>query len=161
MDTTLVELFRHNQWANLRLLDACAGLDDEQLDASAVGTYGRVRDTLVHLLAAEERYVAHLTGQAPERPLRESEGFPGIEELRSRAQRSGEALIQIAMNDPYTEVLQGTYRGEPYSLRAVVPLVQAINHAHEHRAHVMTILTQQGVEPPDLSGWAFGEAMNY
>jgi uncharacterized damage-inducible protein DinB len=36
-------------------------------------------------------------------------------------------------------------------------LTQAINHATEHRAQVTTILTQQGVEPPDLSGWAYVE----
>jgi len=36
-------------------------------------------------------------------------------------------------------------------------LTQAINHATKHRAQVMTILTQQGVEPPDLSGWAYVE----
>ncbi len=34
-------------------------------------------------------------------------------------------------------------------------LTQAINHATEHRAQIMTILTQLGIEPPDLSGWAF------
>jgi uncharacterized damage-inducible protein DinB len=36
-------------------------------------------------------------------------------------------------------------------------LTQAINHATEHRAQVMTIMTQQGVEPPDLSGWQYVE----
>jgi hypothetical protein len=102
MDTTIVELFKHNRWANLRLLEACHVCSDEQLDASVVGTFGSMRQTLVHLLAAEERYVSLLGGPQPERPLRESEGFPG--------------------------------------------------------GHVMTILTQQGLEPPDLSGWAFGDA---
>lgn len=161
MDTTLVEMFRHNRWANLRLLDACEGLTDAALDAGATGTYGRARDTLVHLLAAEERYTVLLGGQQPERPLRESEGFPGFAELRARAERSGDALITIATQDPHDKILRGTRGGEAYEMRAVVPLVQAINHATEHRSQVMTILTQQGVEPPDLSGWAFGEGMGY
>ena len=46
----LVTLYEHNTRANLRLLDFCAGLSDEQLDASAPGTFGRVRDTLVHIV---------------------------------------------------------------------------------------------------------------
>jgi uncharacterized damage-inducible protein DinB len=46
----LVTLYEHNTWANLRLLDFCAGLSDEQLDASAPGTCGRVRDTLVRIV---------------------------------------------------------------------------------------------------------------
>jgi uncharacterized damage-inducible protein DinB len=161
VDTTLVELFRHNQWANLRLLAACSGLSEEQLDASAAGTYGHIADTLVHILAAEERYVTQLTGNAPERPLRESAGFPGFGELEARAQASGDALIKIAERDPFAEVLHGSYQEEPYSIRAVVPLVQAIHHATKHRTQVLTILSQQGIEPPDLSGWAFGDAMGY
>ena len=31
------------------------------------------------------------------------------------------------------------------------------NHATEHRAQIMAILTQLGVEPRDLSGWAYFE----
>lgn len=36
----LVELYRHNTWANLRLLGVCQGLSDEQLDFRIEGTYG-------------------------------------------------------------------------------------------------------------------------
>ena len=31
MSESLVELFRHNAWANQRLFDACEGLTDAQL----------------------------------------------------------------------------------------------------------------------------------
>ena len=158
MATALVELYRHNLWANLRLLDACTGLGDEHLDASAPGTYGRVRDTLVHLFAAEERYVALLSGQRPEGPLSERDPFPGFEELHERARRSGEALIELAGRTQANHILRGTWRDGPYAIKATVPLVQAINHATEHRAHVMTILSQRGVELPDIDGWAYGEA---
>jgi uncharacterized damage-inducible protein DinB len=34
-------------------------------------------------------------------------------------------------------------------------LVQAINHGTEHRSQVATILTQLGIEPPDMAGWAY------
>jgi hypothetical protein len=69
MKPTLVELFHHNKWSNLRLLDACAQLNDEQLDASTKGTYGTIRDTLLHLFAAEERYVDLLTAVPSSSPL--------------------------------------------------------------------------------------------
>jgi hypothetical protein len=84
---------------------------------------------------AEERYVIRLAGrQPPESPLRGSQGFPGIKELRARAQRSGEELIEIAEILRSTKVLRGLWRGEPYEMPAMVPMVQAINHATEHRA---------------------------
>jgi uncharacterized damage-inducible protein DinB len=50
MVSLLVMFYEHNTWANLRLLDFCAGLSDEQLNASAPGTFRRVRDTLVHII---------------------------------------------------------------------------------------------------------------
>ena len=48
----LEHLFEHNAWANARLLEFCEPLTAEQLATSAVGTYGRLDDTLVHILAA-------------------------------------------------------------------------------------------------------------
>ena len=60
MTTGLADCFRYNLWANLRLLDACACLSDSQLDAPAApGTFGSVRETLMHLFTAEEGYARH------------------------------------------------------------------------------------------------------
>lgn len=156
MDATLIELFKHNLWANLRLLKVCTGLNDEQLDASAPGTYGRVRDTLVHILAAEQHYTNALAGREAGPPPPVDQGFPGFEELRQRAQRSGEELIEIAGHVQPTQVISGTMRGIPYTIQAMVFVIQAINHATEHRAHVVTILSQAGITPPSLDGWAYG-----
>jgi uncharacterized damage-inducible protein DinB len=49
MTTGLPDFFTYNLWANLRLLDACA-----HLDATTRGTFGSVRETLMHLFASEE-----------------------------------------------------------------------------------------------------------
>lgn len=157
MGTILAEFFKHNAWANRRLIGACAALTDEQLDASAVGTYGRLRDTLVHLVAAQERYVTLLSGEDHPHPLREDTPFPGFGELRERARASSDALTAIAERFQDDHVLHGTRRGQPYAIPASIVLIQAINHATEHRAHVTTILSQQGITPPDLDGWSYGE----
>jgi uncharacterized damage-inducible protein DinB len=158
MNVGLVDFYKHNLWANQGLLDACTQLTDEQLHASAPGTYGQIGDTLVHLLRAEDSYLARLTGRQPEDVLRVGE-FPGVETLREHAYRSGEELIAIASTVDPTQVVRGTYRGEPYELPVMVPLVQAIHHATEHRSQIATVLSQIGIEPPDLSVWAYDEAM--
>lgn len=157
MNEALAEYFKHNLWANQRLLDACATLTDEQLDASVVGTYGSVRDTIGHLVGAERRYVERLKEQEPDDTVHESKGFPGFDVLRESTRRSGEELVSIAEQFDPKQILKGTWRGEPYEMKAVIVLVQAINHATEHRAHIATIVSQQGIEPPDLDGWAYGE----
>ena len=158
MNTGLVDFYKHNLWANLGLLDICAQLTDEQLNASAPGTYGRIGDTLVHLFRAEDSYLARLTGRQPEDLLKVGE-FPGIEALREHAHRSGEGLIAVADTGELTQVVRGTYRGEPYELPIMVPLMQAIHHATDHRSQIATVLSQLGIQPPDLSVWAYDEAM--
>jgi uncharacterized damage-inducible protein DinB len=146
-----VEIFKHNLWANLRLLDACVALGEDDLQATAPGTYGQVRDTLVHLFASEGRYVGEFNGKV-EGMLAEDQPFAGFESLRERAVRSGEALLHVAERSAADRVLRGTYRDEPYVMPASVLLVQAINHATEHRAHIVSILSQRAVETPRLDG---------
>ncbi len=65
MITGLSDFFTYNLWANLRLLDACTHLSDAQLDATTKGTFGSVRETLMHLFAAEEGYVWDITATSP------------------------------------------------------------------------------------------------
>jgi uncharacterized damage-inducible protein DinB len=157
MHTGLVDFYRHNQWANLRLLDACAQLSDEQLTASARGTYGRISDLLVHVLRAEDGYLARVTGRQPEDRLTVGT-FPGIETLRAHARRSGEGLLAVAAVADPAQVVRGIYRGEPDDLPLMVPLMQAINHATDHRSQIATVPSQIGVEPPELDVWAYDAA---
>jgi uncharacterized damage-inducible protein DinB len=66
---TLTTLFRHHQWANLRLFELCARLTPDQLDASIPGTYGSIRDTLQHIVTAEQSYFSRIsTGTRKARP---------------------------------------------------------------------------------------------
>jgi uncharacterized damage-inducible protein DinB len=105
MTTGLADFFKYNLWANLRLLDACAHLSDAQLDATTRGTFGSVRQTLIHIFAGEEGYVQRFTGKLPTLRLQELTTFAGFDELRRRAKMSGEALIAIAEQWEPSQVL--------------------------------------------------------
>ena len=105
MTTGLPDFFTYNLWANLRLLDACAHLSDAQLDATTRGTFGSVRETLMHLFAAEEGYVRALTGKIPTPRLANLTHFPDFDELRRRAKRSGEELITVAEQGELSQIL--------------------------------------------------------
>jgi uncharacterized damage-inducible protein DinB len=153
----LVKLYEHNRWANERLLDRCAELTEEQLDWASDGTYGSIRDTLVHLVAAQERYVAVLTGAASGQ-VDEDKGYPGIEALRASSARTGAALVELARADPAERKLERRRRGEVEMVDLSTVAIQAINHATEHRAHINTILGQKEHNPPALDGWAFGRS---
>ena len=153
--TILLELFHHHRWANVTLLAACAELPDDVLDGGGEAAYGSPRATLVHLLAAEERYLVLLGVPAPEPPLRESDDFPGFETLRERAAHSGAALIDAAATLDSADTWTGDWGETTYVSRKLVALLQAINHGTEHREQVKHALTVAGVEPPNIDGWAY------
>ena len=158
MTTGLPDFYKYNLWANLRLLDACAQLSDAQLDATTRGTYGSVRETLMHLFSAEEGYVRHVTGTSPTPRLRDLTTFPGLDELRRRAKMSGEALITFSEHGDLDHILH--LDGGTYDAPVIIILIQAINHAIDHRSQISTLLSQQDIEPPELDGWSYNDALH-
>jgi uncharacterized damage-inducible protein DinB len=157
MTIGLPDFYRQNLWANLRLLDTCARLSDEQLDKTMDGTFGSIRETLMHMLAAEEGYARHVTGKIPSPTLKECAVFPGFDELRRRARLSGELLIEAAGQKDLERIL--SLDGGTYECPAIIVMIQAINHGTDHRSQVATLLTQQGIEPPGIDAWDYHDAM--
>jgi uncharacterized damage-inducible protein DinB len=150
----LTTLFTHHRWANLRILEACAGLTDEQLDATLVGTYGSIRDTLQHIVMAEQSYFSRIsTGQS----YRRSKDLPRptIAEMTEMAQASGSGLIEWASKVGTEDTVSVDWESTPRDVPKTILLTQAINHATEHRSQVMALLTHSGIQPPDLSGWEY------
>jgi len=157
MNAGLPDFFRYHLWASLRLLDGCAPVTDAQLDATASGTYGSVRATLMHLFGSEERYAGHVTGSYTSPPLREFTTFAGFEELRRRAEPAGAALIRVAEQGDMSQVLH--FEGGSYDVTVSVVLLQALTHAAEHRSQIATLLSQEGIEPPALDAWSYNDAL--
>jgi uncharacterized damage-inducible protein DinB len=156
---TLTTLFSHNRWANLSLLDLCAELTDEQLDATIGGAYGSIRDTLAHIVMAEQSYFARIsTGQ----PRRRSNDAPPltIEEMLESARTTGSGLIEWAPKVQADDTVQLDWDGTPRQVPKTVILTQVINHATEHRAQIMAILTQLGIQPPDLDSWTYFDQLD-
>jgi uncharacterized damage-inducible protein DinB len=155
MTTGLTDFFKYNLWANLRVLDACANLNDTHLDQTIEGTYGSIRQKLMHIIAGEEGYVQRFTGKRLARPLREVDHFPGFDDLRQRARQSGEGLITIAERFHPDHILHLTYDGQVYAVPAILVLIQAITHGSDHRSQIATLLSQQHLTSPEVDGWAY------
>ena len=150
----LTTIFRHNLWANLRLIELCAGLTAEQLATATPGAYGSIRDTLAHIASAERLYFSLIsTGRRPQRPA----GAPPLTmaQLLESARITGASLSEWAPRVQAGDTVPDDWYGVPYDLPKTILLTQAINHATEHRAQVMVLLTQLGIEPPDLQGWTY------
>ena len=151
---TLTTLFSHHLWANLRLLERCAELTDEQLDAAIPGAYGSIRDTLEHIVTAERSYLSRIsTGQ----PFRRPKDAPPLThaEMVESVRKTGAGLIEWAPKVQAGDTVEVDGDGTPHAVPKTIILTQAINHATEHRAQIMAILTQLGIEPPSLDSWTY------
>lgn len=160
MTTGLSDFFKYNLWANLCLLDECAKLSDAQLDATMTGTFGSVRETLMHLFDSEESYARTLTGKILTPPLEDFTHFPGFDELRRHAKGAGETLIAFveqADQEKLNEILH--LDGGTYDAPVIIVVTQAIQHAVDHRSQIATLLSQQGIELPDLAPWGYNDAL--
>ena len=158
MASILARLFEHHRWANLALIDACAGLGQEQLTAPLSGTFGPIRDTLLHVVLNEVGYLATIGVVPPDDSFQWGMDFPGFAALRARAEWTGRQFIELAAEGDEDTIVQGEFNGRPFALPRSLFLTQAINHATEHRAQVKTIRTQLGVQPPELDGWTYQRA---
>ena len=93
----------------------------------------------------------------PTPQLKEFSTFAGFDELRRRAERSGKALIAVAEQRDLSQIL---HLPEDYEAPVIIVLIQAINHAIDHRSQIATLLSQQEIEPPRLDGWGYNNAMH-
>lgn len=150
------DFYRQNEWATLKLIEVCRGLSDEQLEAAAEGTYGSIRATLRHLVSSEAGY-AFRVGDGKVHRLLGGDPWPGFDALAEMV-RAHAAVFAAAASGETKRIIRLDPDSEPYDSEAAVILVQAFNHATEHRSQICTILTTVGIEPPDMSGWEWGLA---
>jgi uncharacterized damage-inducible protein DinB len=168
--TAMLALFRHKTWATLRLIEHCKGLEDEHLDATIPGTYGTIRETLRHIVDAEEGYFLILT-RAPFKTKEAAAAYvdpdplPGgpvpLDVLAERIRRLGPRWEELAADaDLAGREVTST---DGWRWPGGVILAQTILHAGDHRTQIMSILGARGLElpgPNDLDAWGYAEAMD-
>jgi uncharacterized damage-inducible protein DinB len=157
--SVLAQLYRHNRWANLTLLDYCVPLGQEQLIAQApgahpFGAYG----SLVHLVLNEEGYYETVTGEKLDVPAFDMEHIPPLPDLRPRVEAIAARYIALAGQLAEDQIIEGEWQGEAYSMPAYIPFLQCLNHSTEHREQAKASLTVAGLEPPTVDVWAWQDA---
>jgi uncharacterized damage-inducible protein DinB len=151
---TLTTLFSHNLWANLMLLEKCKALSSDQLDTSLEGTFGSIRDTFQHIALAERAYLSRIsTGKRYYHP-KDADPMT-LFEIRESLQVTGKGLLVWSAKVQVDDVVEIDWDGVLRDVPKTTILTQVINHATEHRAQIMVILTQLGIEPPDLDSWTY------
>ena len=68
---------------------------------------------------------------------------------------TGKGFIEWAQKVQAEDTVTIDWDGTPREVPKTVIMTQVINHATEHRAQIMVIMTQLGIQPPDLDGWTY------
>ena len=153
-ENIFVKLLEHNNWANDQIIQACCALSDEQLDAEPQSaTMGSIRRTLTHLAAAQQGYLSLLTLPVEARSRVQLQ----FAELQASARSSGEGLLALVKNETGQSLKTALRTTDGYTVEPWVVLVQAINHATEHREQIKSMLSARDVTPPEIDGWTYGD----
>jgi len=152
---------RHGVWANERLLERCRALTGEQLELIVPGTYGSIRSTLAHIVAAEEGYLVRLLGSLlHEPPLREQD-LTTLDQIAAHiadVTNAVERLFAKGSPDPDRVIADTPLRrpGAPrFEMAAWAPAAQFVYHGIDHRSQIDTILSTHGLETLDLQVWPY------
>jgi uncharacterized damage-inducible protein DinB len=149
----MIEPFRHNSWATIRLLEFCRDLDPALLDTSATGTFGPIKETLAHLVGWEEVLAAAAEGSGPQdAPAR----FASVDDLLERARWLSDRWERVLGSEPHPErLVEFGVTGSRRLVRAGTVLAQVVHHGNHHRSQVCTALSTVDIEPPVLDAWAY------
>jgi uncharacterized damage-inducible protein DinB len=151
-------LYDYNHWATERVLDTAAQLTPEQWLALGTAGRGSVRDTLVHLVSAQNRWLAWWDGshsaEDANRLRLDPTDYPDLAAVRAVWAASDEAIQAFVngLSDAEAErVFSATLQdGRVFRLALWKMVLHVANHGTQHRSEVAARLTSFGHSPGDL-----------
>jgi uncharacterized damage-inducible protein DinB len=141
--TILEDLYRHNRWANRRLVAMCEGLSDAQLDEQRQIGFGTLRNTLFHILTAEVIWLERWQNIAWRPFPYEAEGLSVAEisrQLEDVDRRRREFLASAAGNELAAICRYRDSKGNAYAYPLGELLLHVANHGVHHRAQALHYL---------------------
>lgn len=156
MNELLRDAFQHNSWATKELLTTCRKLTPEQLNTSTIGSFGTILETFNHFINSDARYQGHLSGNYPEWSTNRQIGAD-FDELMAHAEEN-EQLWEELLSQPIDAKRELILDNGTYRTHVGVVIAQALHHGTLHREQICAILTQSGIEAPDLQPWSYADA---
>ena len=157
----LERLYDYSSWANGKLLAVVRELTPEQFRQPVAGSYGSIRNTLVHVLSAEWGWLDRCGG-LPRGERLKPEDYPTADVLAETWERveTGMRAFFAALRDAdLARDVEFGFGSAPKQSLPVSDLLQhAVIHAVHHRGQVALLLRTLGHSPGnfDLLYYAAG-----
>jgi len=146
----LEALFDYSYWANRQLFDVLSHLTDEQFTQPVAGSYGSIRNTLVHVLSAEWGWLDRCGG-TPRGPALTATDYPNVALVRDRWQqveRHVREFLSGLRDEDLDRIVEWALGGGPKHTSRLGELMRhAVIHGVHHRGQVALLLRLLGYTP--------------
>jgi uncharacterized damage-inducible protein DinB len=142
--------YDYGYWANTKLFAVIAQLTPEQFTQDVAGSYGSIRNTMVHTLSAEWGWLERCGGH-PRGPTLNAEDFPTAQSLVNRwTEIEGHVrdFLSHLTDDDLARVVEFDLPpGQKRAMAVSEMMEHAANHAVHHRGQVALLLRVLGRAP--------------
>ena len=155
-------LYDYNDWADARILAACARVSPEQYAAATTYGHGGLRATMVHIVDNIWQQRITLQGYYQE-PLADEAAYdatelhedaiPALAELRERwltEQREMRTYLDTVTEETLNSTIRYVIPGAMRERVVWHILLDVIIHATQHRSEAAALLTAYGQSPGDF-----------
>ena len=147
----LLELYEYGYWANRKLLDAASTLTPEEFTQTVAGSYGSIRNTLVHAVSAEWGWLGRC-GAQPDRGARLSpEGYPTfdvVDDLYRKVEGIGRQFLSTLNDTELTRVVEfSLVPPDTHRLTVDQILRHGAIHSIHHRGQASLLIRMLGHTP--------------
>jgi uncharacterized damage-inducible protein DinB len=157
LESTMIEFFQYNHWANQELMGICINLSEEIITSSIPGSYGSIRDTFTHILKAETSFLKRIHGVYPEPDFKWEEN-PSLSQMMSYETAVNEALLDTLQRVPATQNVHEEGSGWTFDYQARLIFMSVVYHSIAHRTDITTVLNNKGISLPELDVWGYESA---
>ena len=148
----LLRRYDYGYWANRKLLAVVAQLTPEQFTQDVAGSYGSVRNTMVHTLSAEWGWLDRSGGHARGPALKAGE-FPTLHSVTDKWTEIEGHMRRFLSNlkdDDLARVVEFEMLGRKFQMTVNEMLEHAANHGVHHRGQLALLLRVLGHTPGNV-----------
>jgi len=149
----LEDLYDYGYWANRKLFDVIAQLTPGQFTRAVAGSYGSIRNTMVHVLSSEAGWLDRCGG--PKRgPRFNPDDFPTVESVMQTWSKVEGHMRDFLTTLKGDDLARNVEFAIEHSAKQSMPLGElmqhAANHGVHHRGQVALLLRVLGHVPGDV-----------